>query len=265
MNNPVGICILSGSMEDAITARKAGADYCELPVAPMLMQGSSDEFAHLKQQLKAQDVAVPTCNLLMPGAMPLTGPQANLRETQQYLLDALRRMSQLGVRVAGFGAGPGRSVLPGESRDRALDQLAELLGFASETASDYGIEIALEPLRIEETNVFVTVAEAERFIRSRDLPKLKLMADFFHMQDEDDSVENLASLGDLLAHLHISDNDRLPPGQGHWDFIPLFSALKEIGYQGALSIEVDWADLEAESGPAINYVRAASTAAGLDQ
>jgi protein FrlC len=49
-------------------------------------------------------------------------------------------------------------------------------------------------------------------------------------------------LADKLKHLHLDDNDghsddHLVPGMGNMNFVPLFAALKKIGYQGAVSIE----------------------------
>jgi protein FrlC len=45
-------------------------------------------------------------------------------------------------------------------------------------------------------------------------------------------------LGDMLGYVHLSDVDRLPPGQGRGDFVGVIEALKEIGYDGWLSMEI---------------------------
>jgi D-psicose/D-tagatose/L-ribulose 3-epimerase len=44
-------------------------------------------------------------------------------------------------------------------------------------------------------------------------------------------------LGPRLRHVHACENDRGIPGSGHVDFIGIAEALREIGYQGYLTIE----------------------------
>jgi sugar phosphate isomerase/epimerase len=40
-----------------------------------------------------------------------------------------------------------------------------------------------------------------------------------------------------LGHVHIADNNRMQPGAGCLDFKTPFAALKEINYDGYVSIE----------------------------
>ena len=41
-----------------------------------------------------------------------------------------------------------------------------------------------------------------------------------------------------LFHVHLGDNNRLPPGKGLIDFPAILRTLKEIGYAGWLSAEL---------------------------
>jgi protein FrlC len=45
-------------------------------------------------------------------------------------------------------------------------------------------------------------------------------------------------MGKNLRHLHISEFGRGAPGTGPGDFVGLVSALKEIGYEGYLAMEI---------------------------
>ena len=55
---------------------------------------------------------------------------------------------------------------------------------------------------------------------------------------------SIYQLGDKVRHLHVSDNDAVTnvhwrPGQGKIDWKELFIALKEIAYDGVISIELE--------------------------
>lgn len=41
----------------------------------------------------------------------------------------------------------------------------------------------------------------------------------------------------VLGHVHISENDRGTPGEGHIEWNPIFSTLAGVGYEGWLTIK----------------------------
>jgi sugar phosphate isomerase/epimerase len=96
----------------------------------------------------------------------------------------------------------------------------------------------LEPLNRYETYFLNRVEQALEICREVDQPRLKVMADFFHMNIEEANFSDpFLQAGKLLGMVHIADNNRLQPGRGCLDFRPGFTALKAIGYQGYISIE----------------------------
>ena len=66
-------------------------------------------------------------------------------------------------------------------------------------------------------------------------------------------------MGDMLGYVHLSDVDRLAPGQGRGDFVGVIDALKEIGYDGWLSMEIGFnrRDVEPDkiARDAYNYIK----------
>jgi D-psicose/D-tagatose/L-ribulose 3-epimerase len=77
-----------------------------------------------------------------------------------------------------------------------------------------------------------------RLIKATDHPNVKAMFDTHHANIEEKSFNKSLSLIDpLLAHVHISENDRGTPGEGQVRFDDAFAALAQIDYNGWLTIE----------------------------
>jgi len=53
--------------------------------------------------------------------------------------------------------------------------------------------------------------------------------DTFHINIEEDFVgDSILKAGDRLGHLHIGENNRMPPGYGHIPWTEVSSALRKI-------------------------------------
>ena len=59
------------------------------------------------------------------------------------------------------------------------------------------------------------------------------------MSDEPTPVPQIIrDNADAMIHFQANDPNRQGPGMGDVDFVPIFAALKEIGYDGWVSVEV---------------------------
>jgi sugar phosphate isomerase/epimerase len=120
--------------------------------------------------------------------------------------------------------------------DRAV--LLEGLRALGEHAASEGVAVLLEPLNRYEDHMIHTLAEAAELCKAVGLPSIKVMADFFHMNiEEDDIAASILAAGPYVAHVHLADSNRLQPGMGHTDFRAGFAALKQIGFTGAMALE----------------------------
>jgi D-psicose/D-tagatose/L-ribulose 3-epimerase len=64
------------------------------------------------------------------------------------------------------------------------------------------------------------------------------MYDTFHANiEEKDLAAAMKGCWDQVVHVHISENDRSTPGEGHVDWDTTFRMLKELKYDGWLMVE----------------------------
>ena len=64
-----------------------------------------------------------------------------------------------------------------------------------------------------------TVAQAAELVREAGSPGVRILADTYHMNiEEDDPCAALRAAGDLLGAVHLSDSNRHQPGTGHVPF-----------------------------------------------
>ena len=119
-------------------------------------------------------------------------------------------------------------------RARGLEGISSLADFAA----DLGINLCLEVLNRFENHVLNTAEEGVAFVREVGKPNVKVMLDTFHMNVEEDSFgKAIRTAGQLLGHFHTGENNRRVPGKGLLPWHEIGTALREIGYSGAVVME----------------------------
>lgn len=145
----------------------------------------------------------------------------------------------------------------GVSLQQHYELLADSLRDLSDFSANHGVTICLEPINRYEVNNINTVGQCVDFINEYDLPKIKILADTFHMNIEDASVQDsIIKAGSMIEHIHIADSNRLVPGKGHFDFDSFLGALKEINYKNYLNVEAfSGDDILKNSEDAIKFMK----------
>jgi sugar phosphate isomerase/epimerase len=100
-----------------------------------------------------------------------------------------------------------------------------------------------------------------RFLDDVAHPAVKANVDVSHLALAKTAPPDLAALAGRIAHVHFSDCDGtkhgdLPPGRGVVDFPPYLKALKATGFDGAVSIELEYSP---EPEKIVEWVREAYT------
>jgi D-psicose/D-tagatose/L-ribulose 3-epimerase len=152
----------------------------------------------------------------------------------------------LGARVVG---GPltgnplvfaGRAPKPVDETERLArkERCVEGLREAGDHAAALGVTLAVEPLNRFESDVLCTTQQAVELLDAVDHPAVQMMLDTFHMHmEEANMAEAIRLAGKRLIHFQANENHRGFPGTGMTDWVEVFRALHEIGYDGPVSLE----------------------------
>ncbi|MFP6666310.1 MAG: sugar phosphate isomerase/epimerase [Pirellulales bacterium] len=114
----------------------------------------------------------------------------------------------------------------------------ESMRAVAEHAGTVGVTLGVECLNRFETYLLNTHSDSARFAREVDHPNCRVMYDTFHANIEEKSIpQAIRDCADVLAHVHISENDRSTPGAGNVLWAENFDTLKEVGYDGWMMVE----------------------------
>jgi sugar phosphate isomerase/epimerase len=137
---------------------------------------------------------------------------------------------------------PGGPLAPGQSWQSGLDLFAEVLKPLAEHAHDVGVLLLVEPepgLLIETTDQYLELAEKV------DAPSLGLNFDVGHAYCmAEDIPAQIRTLARHIKHFHLEDiaatrvHHHLVPGMGAIDFAEVVAAIRAIGYDGWLTVEL---------------------------
>ncbi|WP_062306987.1 sugar phosphate isomerase/epimerase family protein [Alicyclobacillus sendaiensis] len=222
--------------------RDAGFDYAELNAKVTNPSKSDAEWQTIRDELLRNQVPLLAFNRLFPPDMPIVGPAVDMDEIARYLDVAFARMADLGGQHVGFGAGKNRRVPDGFPQEEARAQLARVVRMAGDLAARYGMWVHFEFFNRAETNLINTVEEAVSFVQELGHPRVDLLVDFYHLVQNGEPVRELHRARGRIGYVHVADEERKWPGSGSLPVREWFAALREIGYQGPISIECNFED-----------------------
>ena len=249
----IGCCISLADVtkSDKISVlRRLGYDYAELPLS-QIADLSDEDFKRLLT--KINELPSEACNLFYPPSVRLTGADVNMKTVHDYTRRAVKRASELGAEIIVLGSGGAKNIPEGFPHDKAKEQFMAILQSINEIAAAYGITIVLEPLNTNESNFITTVTEGLEIVREAGCANIQLLADYYHMRMENESLNVIAEAKEHLRHVHIAAKEgRAFPKDGDGeDYKSLFDALKATGYTGRVSIEGSTRNFEDDARAAV--------------
>jgi D-psicose/D-tagatose/L-ribulose 3-epimerase len=215
--------------------KAAGYDGVELP----LFEGDAAHYKIVRKALDDQGLKSTAVTVVPPEANPISADASVRAKAVERLKWATEMTAICGGEVL---CGPFHSPLAvftgtgptGDEKKRAAD----VLHTAADNAGRMHVTLAIEYLNRFECYFLTTAAETAELVRAVDHPNFRAMYDTFHANiEERAAAPAIRSLGPVLRHIHISENDRGTPGSGHVAWVETFAALREVEYDGWLTVE----------------------------
>ncbi|MCA0307730.1 MAG: sugar phosphate isomerase/epimerase [Actinobacteria bacterium] len=198
---------------------------------------SADRRAQIKDLLQQHDLKLSSM-LPAPSGGPGNNPASPYIEERRATVEHYKELAEM---VALWGGKtliylPGWTIF-GTSRRQAWAWSREVLTEVADSIAHTGVTLVIEPTT-HDTNLCVSADDAIELMQDVNRPNVKLMFDTFHVLWNHEVMTDYAyKMGADLKHIHMSDNDRLPPGRGVGDWPALIDALLDIEFDGYLTME----------------------------
>lgn len=273
---PFAICneTFEGWEHGCICQFVASVGYLGLEIAPFTMAANVFEISREQRQRwrrQAQEAGIRIIGLhwllARTFGLHLTSPDPLVRaRTQNYLVELARLCHDLGGWLLVFGSPAQRNLPDGVSREQGLDYAEEVFRGLLPFLEEWRIDLCIEPLTAKETNFLTSCSEGLELVERLNHPRVGLHLDVKAMCSDPEATvpELIRRYGPWLRHFHANDPNLRGPGFGDVDFVPIFEALRDVGYTGWVSVEVfDYSpDPETIAVRSLEYMRNCAERAG---
>ncbi len=176
-------------------------------------------------------------SLMFTGLDLIQADAAGREKTVQYLKDSVTMVKELEGEVMSIVPSEVGKVSAQADEETEWNWAVEGLREVYRHAQGEGVRVALEPLNRFETN-FLNRHDQALLLTEAVGPECGVCLDAFHMNmEEADFRQALLNTGDRLLDYHVADNNRMACGQGALNWRDIVGTLKEIGYDGAITVE----------------------------
>ena len=250
-NMRFGLCT---DIKNVKEVEQLGFDYIDGKLNQIALL-EEEEFESILKLFKNQRLRMERAALLLPKTLSVMGDAYNEKQLRDYLSVAFDRMDKLGCNLVVFGSGKSRNFPPSMRWQDAFLSLVNVTKLIGEIALEHSIEIAIEPLNREETNMINTLCEGAALQAEVNMKNVGLLADSYHMRKEGEDLKRIIYCSPLV-HTHIAMKEgRRYPTEAKAEVREFFSVLKEVGYDGTMSIEAKSDDWKSDSIKALKVLR----------
>ena len=225
----------------------ADAGYDGIEIAPYTLCDSVEDVgAQQREALRgtAQDEGLKVVGLhwllVKPEGLYINHPDADIRDrTAAYLRAEVDFCADLGGTLLIVGSPKQRSVLEGETHAATWERTVEVFKKLAPYADARGVCLCIEPLTPKETNFLNTAEQVRRLVQEVGHPGFRMILDVKAMcGDVEPMPDIIRKSGPWLKHFHANDENLSGPGFGDVDYRPIVAALRNVGFDGYVSVEV---------------------------
>lgn len=179
-------------------------------------------------------------NVVSPVPLYVTHPEKSVRkDTADYFIGLTQLCADLGGHIMVIGSPKNRSLMPGVTCEQAMTYAAEVFTPCLDLAARHNIKLAIEPLTPKETDFLNTAQDGIELIQRINHPNFQLHLDVKAMSSESKPIPQIIKdSAKHMVHFHVNDPNLLGPGMGDVKYEPIIQALREVNYNGYLSVEV---------------------------
>lgn len=165
------------------------------------------------------------------------------KKSVEYYIDCVDMAAEMKIPIVNMISG---HMIHGTTREQAWEWNRECMDEVVKHAAEKGVMMAIHTLTWCESRVLVTLDDALQMMNEINSPSCKVMIDTADQNITDPNLSDaVRKAGKNLIYVHCNDNDGVgqgdnhqPPGRGTVNWKVFFSALKEIGYKGDLTVQV---------------------------
>lgn len=205
---------------------------------PLLDPVAANDF-EVRCALRENELDCTFCSVFVPGHSFISNDAAVRSRTVDHMRACIYAAAEMGAELvcgplyAPVGELAGRRRTQAEWQ-RAVECLQRLLPDLDAAQ----VRLAIEPLNRFETYFLNTIADSVALCRDVGHPRVGILLDTFHANIEEKNLAAACDLaGNLLFHIHASENDRGVPGTGHVQWEEMFAWLHCHNYSGWMTIE----------------------------
>lgn len=257
-----GIC---ARPEQISSAAAAGYDYVELNLNDVLAMDET-QYRAMAAEMEAHAIYAETAHGILPDGVRLIGDGVSSKEIHHALDMSFDMAQALGVELLVFDCEKARVLPRNFDPAMAWRQLGNLIRILQSYAADFNVKVALLPLRRSAAELMNHLTEAALISAMLRLDRVGVAASLFNMAMEAESPLQLKRSGSLLWHMRISNVlGNRPPNVGDGeDYAAVFKALREMNYEGRITMEAPCLNFETEAAQALTRLKNASKEALLD-
>jgi len=215
----------------------------------LVLENPGDWSPELARDLVREHGIQPAVSAVVPpGRNIVAAGDEEIARTQDFYRHCVDVAGIVGARIVG---GPmytavGRTWrVSADERRTLLREYVENMKPVADAAGDAGIVLAVEALNRYETSFINTTEQLLEAIDPLPAESVGLLFDTYHANiEEKDPAAALRMAAPRLRAMQVCANDRGTPGEDHIDWEAYGAVLRDINYEGAMSIETFTPDNE---------------------